>query len=74
MTGLIEEACVGKRKDGSTSYRVVGIRCAGMTNLGYIYCKKEGGVMAKWDPDDSDIEWEQDRYGDIILAASKIRY
>jgi hypothetical protein len=72
---LIEQACVGKRMDGSGSYRVVGIKCEGMTNIGYIYCKKEGGTTTNiFDPDDSDIEWEPDYYGDVILASSKIRY
>ena len=74
-TCLIEEACVGSRKDGSTSYRVVGIRCEGMSNIGFIYCKKQGGTTSNvLDPDDSDLEWEPDYYVDVILAASKIRY
>ena len=74
-TCLIEEACVGKRDNGLRSYRVVGIRCQGMTNVGYIYCKKQGGITRNiWDSDDSDFEWEADYYGDLILAASKIRY
>jgi len=74
-TCLIEEACVGQRNDGLTNYRVVGIRCEGMTNIGYIYCKKQGGTTTNiWNPDDSDFEWEPDYYGDVILAASKIRY
>ena len=74
-TCLIEEACVGQRKDGLTSYRVLGNRCEGMTNIRYIYCKKEGGTKRNiWDPDDGEFEWAPDYYGDVILAASKIRY
>ena len=74
-TCLIEEACVGTRKDGSSSYKVVGIRCQGMSNIGYIYCKKNGGISRNmFDSDDSDFEWEPDYYGDVILAASRIRY
>ena len=36
------------------------------------YCTKQGGITT--DRDDSDFEWERDYYGDVILAASKIRY
>ena len=75
-TCLIEEACIGKRMNGLASYRVVGIRCEGMTKMGYIYYKKEARtVRSDWlDADDGDFEWEPESYGDLIVAASKIRY
>jgi len=37
---IIEDACVGERKVGEESFRVVGIKVAGMAEVGYIYCKK----------------------------------
>jgi len=75
-TRLIEEACVGERSDGKRSWRVIGIKCEGMTEMGYIYCKKEATTQHAnfLDPDDSDIEWVPESHEDVILAASRIRY
>jgi hypothetical protein len=71
----IEEACTGKRKVGSEEFRVIGIKLQGMRERGFIYCKKSARTVANWlDPDDSDIEWEPEHYGDLLLAASRIRY
>ena len=74
-TRTIEEACVAERKGGSGErYRAIGIRFDGMTEFGFIYCKKaERTVSTIWD-DSSDYEWESESYGDLILAASRIRY
>jgi hypothetical protein len=74
-TCKVEEACVGKRKIGPQEFRVIGIKLQRMREMGFIYCKKgERTVTNEWDPDGGDVEWEAEYYGDIVLAACRIRY
>jgi hypothetical protein len=74
-TCTIEEACTATRKVGSEEFRVIGIKVHGMQERGFIYCKKSARTVANWfDPDDSEVEWEPEYYGDLVLAASWIGY
>ena len=73
----IVDACVGRRQTGSESHRVVGIKCEGMEDFGFIYCKKQGvaSMGNMLDPDDSDdLEFEYDYYFDVSLASTRIIY
>ncbi len=69
--------CQSERKVGSEGFRVIGLKLSGMREMGFIYCKKEERTVAKFwlEPGDSDdYEWESATYGDLIIAASRIRY
>lgn len=58
----IVEACVGRRWTELQSYRVIGIKCEGMSSMGFVYCQR----VEYYETEDSSDE-EEIVYVNVML-------